>query len=485
MKEMYEAQAKHTIDTIRDDEMYKRLRGIGRRLDVENLVFEGGGAKGIAYGGVILALSDLGILQNVKRFAGASIGAVTAMYLAIGFTADEIIESFLYNDNILQDESMFALPGNVYRKYGWFEGRLVTQFLEEQIARKTGDPKLTFEQLYKRYGVELCVIVTNVSNMQCEYCHPKTTPDLSIARALRMSIALPPMIQPVMENTGVYYSDGGLLNNYPIHVFDGWYLSMEKEASFLHMFDAEESQFGTVNPKTLGITLFNADESDCVKADFFSQWDKYRWPEEPDTRISRYRRENTRKKDEILTNKGKFAKCARKFIARLRDADANNDGCIDRDELDKALKDMDCLSDAEIDLLFGTNRENTDQILNQLDSNQNNKIEYDEILWFLQRKGIGLFNSMITPTITDKSVTSIFRFFGNIFAAMQMRTREITTRKEDMERTIGVYCRYIQTTDLDLEIEDKQYCMKLGWLSTILHLEQKFKKERTSGIFGF
>lgn len=43
-----------------------------------NLVFEGGGALGIAYLGVLHYLYQNNILQNVKRVAGTSAGAITA-----------------------------------------------------------------------------------------------------------------------------------------------------------------------------------------------------------------------------------------------------------------------------------------------------------------------------------------------------------------------------------------------------------------------
>ena len=47
-------------------------------------------------------------------------------------------------------------------------------------------------QLYEKpEGIELCIVVTNLSNKGPEYCHPKTTPDLSIAKAVRASSSLP------------------------------------------------------------------------------------------------------------------------------------------------------------------------------------------------------------------------------------------------------------------------------------------------------
>ena len=39
--------------------------------------------------------------------------------------------------------------------------------------------------------MELCVVVTNLTNMEEEYFHPKTTPDVALRLAIRMSISIP------------------------------------------------------------------------------------------------------------------------------------------------------------------------------------------------------------------------------------------------------------------------------------------------------
>jgi hypothetical protein len=36
-------------------------------FDLENLAIEGGGAKGVAYGGAVVALHQAGVLQKLKR----------------------------------------------------------------------------------------------------------------------------------------------------------------------------------------------------------------------------------------------------------------------------------------------------------------------------------------------------------------------------------------------------------------------------------
>lgn len=73
--------------------------------NVENLVFAGGGAKGMAYPGVLSVLdrplsknSNKTILTNVKAVAGASAGALTALPLALGLSAKEVQDIVVNND---------------------------------------------------------------------------------------------------------------------------------------------------------------------------------------------------------------------------------------------------------------------------------------------------------------------------------------------------------------------------------------------------
>jgi len=64
----------------------------GNKYHFRNLVFEGGGVKGIAYTGALEVLEKKGILNNIQRFAGTSAGSIVAVFLAVGFTPKEIKE---------------------------------------------------------------------------------------------------------------------------------------------------------------------------------------------------------------------------------------------------------------------------------------------------------------------------------------------------------------------------------------------------------
>ncbi|XP_021350464.1 uncharacterized protein LOC110448514 isoform X2 [Mizuhopecten yessoensis] len=162
----------------------------------ENLVFEGGGNKGLAYCGVVRVLEEIGAFPKVKRLAGASAGAMTAALLAVGYNSYEI-EEFLSQDlsHYFLDASFgyFSLLPNLLRGYGWNPGNRIYEWFGSVIKKKTNDPDITFGELFrnKKYNKELCVVVTNLNHMSEEYCHPKTTPDMPIRLAVRMSMSIP------------------------------------------------------------------------------------------------------------------------------------------------------------------------------------------------------------------------------------------------------------------------------------------------------
>ena len=61
-----------------------------RDYPFRNLVFEGGGIKGLAYGGALQVLEEQRILPQIERVAGTSAGAITAMLVALRYPPSEI-----------------------------------------------------------------------------------------------------------------------------------------------------------------------------------------------------------------------------------------------------------------------------------------------------------------------------------------------------------------------------------------------------------
>eukprot|EP00057_Strongylocentrotus_purpuratus_P017418 XP_011671892.1 PREDICTED: uncharacterized protein LOC100893593 [Strongylocentrotus purpuratus] len=175
-----------------------------------------------------------GYLKKLRRFGGASIGAFTACFLAVGHGPEEFDE-ILNGPQIkgLLDASFgkLSMVPNLYLHMGWHPGKAIDKFLGDAIEKKLGKADATFKDLYdhkddegKKKKIELCVVVTNLSTMMEEYCHVKTTPDMPIRLAVRMSTSIPGVLFPVtqryMDRTDTYI-DGGVICNYPVHCFDG------------------------------------------------------------------------------------------------------------------------------------------------------------------------------------------------------------------------------------------------------------------------
>ncbi len=55
----------------------------------KNLVFEGGGVKGIAYVGAMEVLGENGVLENIQRVGGTSAGAINTLLLGLNYSLDE------------------------------------------------------------------------------------------------------------------------------------------------------------------------------------------------------------------------------------------------------------------------------------------------------------------------------------------------------------------------------------------------------------
>lgn len=192
----------------------------------KNLVFEGGGVKGIAYVGALEVLDKEGILKNIKRVAGTSAGAMVAVLVGLNYTATEISEILwkLNFQNFLDDTFGYVRDiDRLINEYGWYKGDFFRELMAGYIKDKTGNGEITFKELAKakKYR-DIYLIGADLSTgFSKVFCYD-TTPDVKVADAARISMSIPLFFRAVqnINNDGHVYVDGGLLDNYPIKVFD-------------------------------------------------------------------------------------------------------------------------------------------------------------------------------------------------------------------------------------------------------------------------
>ncbi|WP_190300482.1 patatin-like phospholipase family protein [Rufibacter hautae] len=239
-----------------------------------NLALEGGGIRGIAYGGALLELEKRGLLQPIERVAGTSAGAIQACLLAMGYRPQEITEiTFATPLQQFTDGRFLFLGGfnRMAKNYGWYRGEKFTQWLASLIDQKTGNPNLTFAELHALAGKngfrDLYITGTNLSQQRAEVFSHETYPQMRVKDAVRISMSVPLFFQAVfmdpkggvhpkpLPNGGTSVMvDGGLLANFPIMVFDDQrYVSGGRILA-----GPQENRF--INPETLGIRLDHDDQ---------------------------------------------------------------------------------------------------------------------------------------------------------------------------------------------------------------------------------
>ena len=198
-------------------------------------VFEGGGAKGIAYVGALKAMRDKKCW--FRGVAGASAGAITAALVAAGASPEQLEAE---TDNALAKLRTGIWSGlrRLQKETGYFSSNGLCDWLngllQYQVEIKTGvkpDGAVTFEQLFAATGIELNIVAADLS-MRCQviFCYSET-PDCSVADAVAASssipFAFPSRLLQVREDNEEHgrichhtIVDGGVWSNFPMYIFD-------------------------------------------------------------------------------------------------------------------------------------------------------------------------------------------------------------------------------------------------------------------------
>ena len=243
----------------------------------KNLVFEGGGVKGIAYVGALSVLEEKGILQQIERVGGTSAGAINAVLLGLGYTREEMerILSGLDFRNFLDDSWGIARDTDrLLTTFGWYRGDFFHQWIGKLIKDKAGTADATFRDLRDHGGfADMYFIGTNLSTGFGEVFSFEHTPRVRVADAVRISMSIPLFFASVENPRGDRYVDGGVLDNYPVKLFDREkYLAENDKVAHLrrpNYYERHNQELKQINPnaspyvynkETLGFRLDSARE---------------------------------------------------------------------------------------------------------------------------------------------------------------------------------------------------------------------------------
>lgn len=217
-----------------------------------DLVFEGGGAKGMVFVGGMQEFEAAG--HTYDRLLGTSAGAITASLLAAGYDSQRMLEalgeqedgqpvfaSFLgvpgpFEDDEIRASAIVEILNHVdiplvpdsweekasigiakgllkLEKFknifsfvengGWFSASRFVDWMTDKLdtagdGGRTGYGQMTFSQFFEATGRELCLIASDTTAQRMLVLSHRTAPDCPLVWAVRMSMSIP-LVWPEVE----------------------------------------------------------------------------------------------------------------------------------------------------------------------------------------------------------------------------------------------------------------------------------------------
>ena len=258
-----------------------------------DLVFEGGGVRGVAFIGALEALADNG--HQIGRVMGTSVGGLTAALLAVGYDVHAIRDKMLDQETgqltfaaklqvqhppfsrekvagsatreLLREVDFSFFPNmfensmdsllaqglmrqdklhpvfSVLEYMSVSDGDVWLYWIGETVNEHAGGEdwaSMGLAELYQKTGRSLTVIASDISNPSMLVLNHSTAPNLPLKWAVRMTTSVPILFPPVIWQRewglyrnrrieGHYIVDGGLLSQFPIELF----LSTQKETEVM------------------------------------------------------------------------------------------------------------------------------------------------------------------------------------------------------------------------------------------------------------
>jgi NTE family protein len=177
----------------------------GRRLA---LVATGGSGALASVVGAARALEEAGVRPSVISLCSGS--SLFGFPIAAGIPAEEVAAFTLgIRPEEYVDIDWRMLASVLPRAAKGFGGVIRGERIETLYRRLLGDMTLG-EMPIPAYAP-----IWNIEENRLEYIGPRTHPDLPVARAIHMAIALPLFIEPV-ELAGGHWCDGGIVDIFPV-----------------------------------------------------------------------------------------------------------------------------------------------------------------------------------------------------------------------------------------------------------------------------
>lgn len=188
-----------------------------KNINIEHLVFSGGGPIGIIACGCLKELTETNILKRnkIKSIYATSVGSIVALLYLL-----DIKYEFIYDFFIKRPwDKLFNINHNNLMKLFYTNGIFNSETFKDLIKQLLLVRNLTLDanllDLYKITNINLTVIVTNINDFKKELLNHKTHPEIKIYQAIHATCAVPILFEScIIDNK--HYIDGGIFSNTPI-----------------------------------------------------------------------------------------------------------------------------------------------------------------------------------------------------------------------------------------------------------------------------
>ncbi len=197
------------------------------------VVLASGGIRVLSYVGALEELAAQGCLDGVRTWCGVSGGALIATALAFAYSYSELREicerfDFGVLKHIDEHSPIRLLEGC----YGLDSGETLGRFCSALAHVKGLDDGITFGELAALpHKPDLRIWCAELESGELRLFSPATTPNSPVLLALRASMSIPIVYEPVVGPSGELLVDGAVIHSYPIHT-----LSAAERAGALGIF---------------------------------------------------------------------------------------------------------------------------------------------------------------------------------------------------------------------------------------------------------
>jgi predicted acylesterase/phospholipase RssA len=183
-----------------------------RLKKINKLLLSGGSSRGYCYLGLIQYLEEIHLIEQLKYLVGTSIGALLVTMINLGYTSSELSQSLQSYD---YEKYQSIDLTSIFENFGMDNFEKSLQFIRQLFQKKGYSPDINFKTLYERTHQHLIINAVCLNIPDNVFFDHIKYPDMPVILAIQASMSLP-FIFASVNYQGLTYTDGGILNNFPI-----------------------------------------------------------------------------------------------------------------------------------------------------------------------------------------------------------------------------------------------------------------------------